>query len=427
MAHDPLGQPDHVEEEPDYTDQMATFSPVERMIANDQQGWREQLRRATEGLNFTNPTEAVEEEFKGVLSWVRNVANAGQNPSVAIAQAIARLRARGTNIPGGGPPPNPNPFGSANPSEATAEDPAVYAMIQSQTPIWLDQLKTFASKLNFNNPDQAAQEELNGILTALRTGANQARAGNTRAITPETLIGQAEARLTARAGNNPRPVPPVVPPVVPLTGGTTGGTTGGNTGNAASAGTMANIVNTPTTPYSARAALPPALATTPSMAAPAAMRPAAMAQPSMAFQPRAFQQTMQGILPPAGIPYALPDAGAENAWNRTNAQYRQAGNAYVAAQGNQMGQPYNPAPWSGTRLGAPRTALGQPEAMGSPNDVALASEADRRRAYRFGQQNAQTNQASTALGQNDFNSQMNNWLRAYNDWNNRGVDPLGGM
>ena len=192
--------------------------------------------------------------------------------------------------------------------------------------------------------------------------------------------------------------------------------------------TMANIVNTPTTPYSARAALPAAVTPfTTQTAASTSMRPAAMAQPSTAFQPRAFQQTMQGILQPAGTPSALPDAGAENAWNRTNAQYRQAGNAYMAAQGDQMGQTYNPSPWSGTRLTAPRTALGQPEAMGSPNDVALASEADRRRAYRFGQQNAQTNQANAALGQNDFNSQMNNWLKAYNDWNNRGVDPTGGM
>jgi hypothetical protein len=137
---------------------------------------------------------------------------------------------------------------------------------------------------------------------------------------------------------------------------------------------------------------------------------------------------MQGMLPPTGTPSTPSDTAAENAWNRTNAQYRQAGNAYMAAQGDQMGQTYNPSPWNGTRLGAPRTALGQPEAMGSPNDVALASEAaDRRRAYRFGQQNAQANQANAALGQNDFNSQMNNWLKAYNDWNNRGVDPTGGM
>jgi hypothetical protein len=152
-----------------------------------------------------------------------------------------------------------------------------------------------------------------------------------------------------------------------------------------------------------------------------------MAQPSTAFQPRAFQQTMQGILPQTGMTSMPSDPAAENAWNRTNAQYMQAGNAYAAAQGNQMGQPYNPAPWTGTRLGAPRTALGTPDAVGSPNDVALASEAEKRRAYRFGQQNAQANQANAELGQNDFNSQMNNWLKAYNDWNNRGVDPTGGM
>lgn len=336
------------------------------------------------------------------------------------------------------PPPNPNPFGSSNPSDATAEDPAVYAMIQSQTPIWLARLKTFASKLNFGNPDQAAQDELNGMLTALRTSANQTRAGNTRAITPETLIGQAEARLTARGRVTPGGATNVpgggttntttTNPNTTNTTTTTNPNTANNAVTAPAANTMANIVNTPTMPYSARAALPAAV--TPfatQTAASTSMRPAAMAQPSTAFQPRAFQQTMQGILQPTGTPSAPSDPAAENAWNRTNAQYRQAGNAYMAAQGDQMGQTYNPSPWSGTRLVAPRTALGQPEAMGSPNDVALASEADRRRAYRFGQQNAQANQANTALGQQDFNGQMNNWLKAYNDWNNRGVDPTGGM
>ena len=115
-------------------------------------------------------------------------------------------------------------------------------------------------------------------------------------------------------------------------------------------------------------------------------------------------------------PYALA-----NAWNMTNANYRQAGDAYAAQQGGN----YNPAPWSGTRMGAPRNALGTPMTVGSPNDVALATDAaERRRAYRFGMQNAQANQTNAAMGQQDFNGQMDNWLRAYNEWNKKGVDPL---
>jgi hypothetical protein len=122
------------------------------------------------------------------------------------------------------------------------------------------------------------------------------------------------------------------------------------------------------------------------------------------------------LTPTPQNPYALA-----NAWNNTNANYQQAGNAYAA----RMGGDYNPAPWAGTRFGAPRNALGTPAQVGSPNDVALATDAaERRRAYRFGMQNAQANQANAALGQQDFNGQMDNWLRAYNDWNRKGVDPL---
>jgi hypothetical protein len=329
------------------------------------------------------------------------------------------------------PPPDPSRLpGGVNYSP---EDAAVQNMINRDQGGWLATLKKFAADKGFGDPDKAAQEELDGMVRQLMYASNQTRAGN-EGKSPLFLLGQAQERLTARAGQKPgsdknipgtntpkpedKPVSSVIVDTFPRVPGPT--PTPNNT--------MANIVNTPTTPYSARAALPAAV--TPfatQTAASTSMRPAAMTQPSTAFQPRAFQQTMQGILPQTGMNSMPSDPAAENAWNRTNAQYRQAGNAYMAAQGDQMGQPYNPSPWTGTRLGAPRTALGQPEAMGSPNDVALASEADRRRAYRFGQQNAQANQANAALGQQDFNGQMNNWLKAYNDWNNRGVDPTGGM
>jgi hypothetical protein len=166
----------------------------------------------------------------------------------------------------------------------------------------------------------------------------------------------------------------------------------------------------PVQPYSARA-------TTPYTTAPSAPSTVTSQVPmaGMPAAPATAMSNMLGSTQPQN-PYALA-----NAWNTTNANYRQAGDAYAAQQGGN----YNPAPWSGTRLGAPRNALGTPTTVGSPNDVALATDAaERRRAYRFGMQNAQANQANAAMGQQDFNGQMDNWLRAYNEWNKKGVDPL---
>jgi hypothetical protein len=162
----------------------------------------------------------------------------------------------------------------------------------------------------------------------------------------------------------------------------------------------------PVQPYSARATTAPSAPSTVASQVPTTGMPAAPVR------------TMGNMLGPAQPqnPYAL-----ENAWNTTSANYRQAGDAYAAQRGGN----YNPAPWSGTRMGAPRNALGAPTTVGSPNDVALDTDAnERRRAYRFGVRNAQANQENAAMGQQDFNGQMDNWLRAYNEWNKKGVDPL---
>ena len=411
-------------------------SPLDRMINSQRGSWLQALQESTWGLGFSDPTTAANEELDWLIGQLRGNPNANLNPAVPLNAAIARIRARGSNATGAtGTGRTFDADHSPGGKDYSPEDRAVLDMIDRDKGSWLASLKRFAAGKNFGNPDQAAQEELDGMVRQLMYASNQTRAGNT-GKSPASLLAEAEARLTARAGqktgsdnnipgtNNPKPVVVPEPTRAPSDGGLQRGTPNPPPSN----NTMADIVHTRTIPYSARAALPAAV--TPfatQTAASTSIRPAAMMQPSTAFQPRAFQQTMQGMLPPTGTPSTPSDTAAENAWNRTNAQYRQAGNAYMAAQGDQMGQTYNPSPWSGTRLGAPRTALGQPEAMGSPNDVALASEADRRRAYRFGQQNAQANQANAALGQQDFNGQMNNWLKAYNDWNNRGVDPTGGM
>jgi hypothetical protein len=162
----------------------------------------------------------------------------------------------------------------------------------------------------------------------------------------------------------------------------------------------------PVQPYSARATTAPSAPSTVASQVPTTGMPAA---------PVRTMGNMLGSAQPQN-PYAL-----ENAWNTTSANYRQAGDAYAAQRGGN----YNPAPWSGTRMGAPRNALGAPTTVGSPNDVALDTDAnERRRAYRFGVRNAQANQENAAMGQQDFNGQMDNWLRAYNEWNKKGVDPL---
>ena len=197
--------------------------------------------------------------------------------------------------------------------------------------------------------------------------------------------------LSAITNSTPTPTPPPTPP-------------------AAARPTATPTPSAPVQPYSARA-------TTPYTTAPSAPS-AVTSQVSMAGMPAAPVNAMGNMLGSTQPqnPYALA-----NAWNTTNANYRRAGDAYAAQQGGN----YNPAPWSGTRLGAPRNALGTPTTVGSPNDVALATDAaERRRAYRFGMQNAQANQANAAMGQQDFNGQMDNWLRAYNEWNRKGVDPL---
>lgn len=96
---------------------------VEGMIARDTGAWRGMLQNATHGLNFGDPTKAVEEELPGVLNWVR--ANVGADPRGGVDEAIARLKRRGapgsaTNVPGGGTrPPTAPPGPPAPPNQFT--------------------------------------------------------------------------------------------------------------------------------------------------------------------------------------------------------------------------------------------------------------------------------------------------------------------
>ena len=246
------------------------------------------------------------------------------------------------------------------------------------------------------------------------------RLGNLTGGTPEVkeILRRNPTPEIKASWNKPAPVAPPNPPPPPPAAPPTPTPTPTPTPPAAARPTATPTPSAPVQPYSARATTP--YTTAPSAVTgqvPMAGMPAT-GQVPMAGMPAASTNTMGNMLGSTQPqnPYALA-----NAWNTTNANYRQAGDAYAAQQGGN----YNPAPWSGTRLGAPRNALGTPTTVGSPNDVALATDAaERRRAYRFGMQNAQVNQANAAMGQQDFNGQMDNWLRAYNEWNRQGVDPM---
>ena len=304
---------------------------------------------------------------------------------------------------------NPQPGGPGDPEYDN--NPRDY-MIKRDKASWERELR---AKWPAGLPwDQGA---LDGVIRQVSYAQNAGR-------NPADFIAEAITAARARQTNIPGG------PRQPSSGGGGGGNSGGNSGGGGTSTLAAITTPTPTPPAAARPTAtqtpaPPmrpysARATTPystgqmSMTAPSAMT----GQVPMAGMPAASTNAMGNMLGSAQPqnPYALA-----NAWNMTNANYRQAGDAYAAQQGGN----YNPAPWSGTRLGAPRNVLGTPMTVGSPNDVALATDAaERRRAYRFGMQNAQANQANAAMGQQDFNGQMDNWLRAYNEWNKKGVDPL---
>lgn len=159
-------------------------------------------------------------------------------------------------------------------------------------------------------------------------------------------------------------------------------------------------VRPPTTPYSARATTtaPPMQAAPVSAAIPATTTMANMVTPQNPYA--------------AQTPYA-----AQNPY----AAARQFGYTNDVYDRSLQGTGFAQAPWAGTR---DQLARGPSVQSSMDTSTGMPSTADRRRAYRFGAQDAANNQRDAMLGQQDFNGQMNNWLKAYNDWNQRGATSL---
>ena len=239
------------------------------------------------------------------------------------------------------------------------------------------------------------------------------------------FLAQAKANYAERANNLTSPTPSPTPSPAPSP--------------APRPTTLAAVVPPPaavTQPYSARmtspvtTALPVAAApsSVPVSEAgmPTARQTATMgnmlssSSPYVGQNPYAFQaaQGVRGQNPYAfQVPQAQQQQDAENPY----AADRQFGYTNDVYNRSLQGTGFARAPWAGTRDQLSRGPMAP-----SPMDAStgMPNNRDRRRAYQFGAQDAANNQRDAMLGQQDFNGQMNNWLKAYNDWNRRGADPF---
>ena len=177
-----------------------------------------------------------------------------------------------------------------------------------------------------------------------------------------------------------------------------------------------------TQPYSARMTSP---VTT---ALPVAAAPSSVPV-SEAGMPTARQTATMGNMLASPSPYVgqnpyafqVPQAQQQQDAENPYAADRQFGYTNDVYDRSLQGTGFARAPWAGTRDQLSRGPMAP-----SPMDAStgMPNNRDRRRAYQFGAQDAANNQRDAMLGQQDFNGQMNNWLKAYNDWNRRGADPL---
>jgi|TARA_R110000824_G_scaffold129890_2_gene291479 hypothetical protein len=160
--------------------------------------------------------------------------------------------------------------------------------------------------------------------------------------------------------------------------------------------TMANMLPTQKVPYSARAiqgtgALPPVTAVVP------------------------VGQSSTAATIPAGTIADMTnrtneDPYTDTSWNNTNNNYSQSLN----------GTGFSPSPWGGRR-GLQRTGFDNNGRARVGGNLGGPTE---RREGRFGRRELRNNQYNADLGQQDFDGQMGNWLRAYDAWRKKG--PQGG-
>jgi hypothetical protein len=129
-----------------------------------------------------------------------------------------------------------------------------------------------------------------------------------------------------------------------------------------------------------------------------------------------FMGTMDGVV-------NAPTAGVSTApnWDSVNNDYWRASQDYAAGPN---GAGFTPNPWSGTRQRLARNLPSDPTATpdaGAVTDTIAPDSADTRRAYALGRQDRQ----GATTGNQDYNaSQMDRFLRSWNQWNQQGVDPF---
>ncbi len=189
----------------------------------------------------------------------------------------------------------------------------------------------------------------------------------------------------------------------------------------ASVSTLGAITNTAENPSQTQPAAPPVPYSARSSSAVTPYNTGSYsAAPTPPTAPAGMPTTMGNILtnPMPTTPYGGQDSYGGQDPYAANRQFDYTNNVYDRSL---QGTGFARAPWKGTRDRLARGPMSPPSTDAS---TGMPSQQDRRRAYRFGAQNATGNGRDAMLGERDFNGQMNNWLKAYDDWNRRGTDPF---
>ena len=359
-------------------------NPRDQIISRDWPSWKRALEEKfqAEGLAY---------DASVLADVVRNVSyetNAGTDPREFLDAAFRRIETRARS--GGDRSRGGYDTGWAD------EDPARYATAATETTPsvasgapsrgYIDRLSELQSSL-----DALPDDDTSGRAAIQSQIQNMYGGGYQPPPPPQTMADIVSPPVAPVA-----PVAPVDPvtPNMPIRG-------------------MATPTLTPRLqPYSARAVRSPLTAN----GLGTAVTPPRVAQPwaSTPLAPE-FMGTMGTVMspPPAGVPTA-PN------WDTVNNDYWRASQDYVAGP-NGMG--FVPDPWSGTRRRLARTV---PETTATVTDDATLTDddADVRRAYNFGRRSMADNRYNADLRNRDFENQMDRWLRAYNQWNQPGMDPF---
>jgi hypothetical protein len=351
----------------------------------DRAGWEQALRAAaTEAGVKYDPSD-----LEGVIRNFSYFKNAGKDPQDFIDDAIESYRVRGQSggqrfdaegNPLGGyhtgwADPDPSRY-SAQPTDTTPGTAGADPSAAYQTE--LERLQGLQDALP--RTDTAGRAAIQTDITAMYSGAFDTAQAAKKAAADKAAADKAAAAAAVTATVNTPPPPPNVQ-------------------------TMANVLPTPKVPYSARA-IPGTVPVPPVTTATTVGPPSTAATTSVGTVADITNQSNE-------------DLYDDTSWNNTNNNYWQSLN----------GTGFNPAPWGGRR-GLQRTGFdnnGRPVGgfqQGRQGQVG----SDDSSASGFGRRERRRNQYNADLGQQDFQGQMGNWLRAYDAWRKQGpragrIDP----